>query len=147
MLLIMPFVLKKNKLHIFENIFLLLVLEFLVSTYYAILYVNIDVWKISFKTDLFIIFRVEEVILLPLLLTWYFNIVGQLHAKMYKMALLFFTIGLAYSLEYLLVRFKVITYKDWSSWHSVVILFFILIFTTYMHKGYRRILRREGIIK
>jgi len=140
----MIFVLKKKKLHIYENVFLYFVIVFLITTYYAILYVNIEVWEVSSKNSYFFIFRVVQLITLPLFLTWYFNILGQVRTLYIKGAFSLFVVAIAYVLEYILVQFKVIIYKDWSWWQSLVFIVLILLLTNLFYKVFRNILRKEG---
>ena len=140
----MTFVLKKKKLHIYENVFLYFVIVFLITTYYAILYVNIEVWEVSSKNSYFFIFRVVQLITLPLFLTWYFNILGQVRTLYIKGAFSLFVVAIAYVLEYILVQFKVIIYKDWSWWQSLVFIVLILLLTNLFYKVFRNILRKEG---
>ena len=142
----MIFVLKKKKLHIYENVFLYFVIVFLITTYYAILYVNIEVWEVSSKNSYFFIFRVVQLITLPLFLTWYFNILGQVRTLYIKGAFSLFVVAIAYVLEYILVQFKVIIYKDWSWWQSLVFIVLILLLTNLFYKVFRNILRKEGVI-
>ena len=144
--LLMAFFIKKKQLHPFENLFLLFMLEFMITSYVGILYVNLQVWDISEKVHLYLIFRLNQVILTPLLYLWAFNLVGSKKRnklEIIKISTVF--ILLIYFLEFLLVRWKIIEYINWHAWQSILILSFMMFLSYLLLLSFRKRLSKEGV--
>ncbi|MBB2482572.1 hypothetical protein H5P36_20585 [Bacillus sp. APMAM] len=114
---------KRNKL---ENLFILMIAEFVFSCYYAILYINLDVWTIGKSAELFIIFRLYEVLLTPLLFLLYFNMLPMVKKQLTKICLTALLIGILLGVECWLVLWNVIIYINWQAWKSLL----VFVFTT-----------------
>ena len=137
----------KKRLHVLTNLFNLMVLEMLITCYFAILYINLDLWEVDNHTENFFIFRLHEVVFMPLLYIWYFNLAAQIKSRV---QLLLVTEGLAGILlgsEFLLVQWEIIIYKDWHYWNSIVFFHIILLVSSILQQGFRQILQKEGIEK
>lgn len=140
--LLLSFIVKKQKLTLFENIFIYIIIEFLMTSYCAIFYINVDVWTVANKTGLFIIFRLYEAIVYPVIWLWYFNIMPKRGAK-WLLAIGF--VGIECMVEKALVLLGVITYKDWQVWQSVLVQLFVLLLTSVLLTWFQSILKKEGI--
>jgi hypothetical protein len=125
-LLLLFFFLKRKKLHLHENIFLLMILEFLVTSYCAIIYINLDHWSIAKRTELFIIFRVYEVVMYPVIWIGYFNLLYWKSSRTYQWLLTLGTIGIQAGIEQWLRKWGVIIYRDWSLLQSLLIQMLVL---------------------
>ncbi|MGG1677933.1 hypothetical protein ACIFOT_19540 [Neobacillus sp. NRS-1170] len=144
MLLVSYFIMKK-RLQVFENIFILMILEFLVTSYCAILYINLDVWTVTNKTALFIIFRVYEAIIYPFIWMGYFNLLPIFKSRFFKWILTGLFAGIQSGVERWLVEWDVITYKGWHFWFSFLLQILIVSMVHLALTWYRNLLRKEGI--
>ena len=142
-LLLLFFFLKRKKLYLHENIFLLMILEFLVTSYCAIIYINLDDWNIAKGTELFIIFRVYEVVMYPVIWIIYFNLLLWKGSRTYKWLLTVGTIGIQVGIEQWLRKWSIITYRDWSLLQSLMIQILVLFLTAISLYWYRYMEGRE----
>lgn len=142
-ILLISVVMFKKKLPLLENIFIVMILEFLVSSYCAILYINLDVWEVANGTELFIIFRVYEAIMNPFIWLLYFNLLPMMVSRMSKSIVTLFFVGVQYAVEQWLVRWGVITYRGWHFWQSLFVQLMVLAITSLCLMLYRRILQKE----
>lgn len=143
-ILIITFILLKQKLHSLENIFIFFILEFVITSYCAILYINLKKWGIADNIELFIIFRVYEVIILPILFLLYFNIIHRINQLLKCMITVFF-IGILYLMEWWVRMWDVITYNNWHFWESLIVEVFILFLVSSLLRLFRNQLQKEGI--
>ncbi|MBT2215723.1 hypothetical protein KK120_07800 [Virgibacillus dakarensis] len=143
-LFIIAFSVARKGLNVFENLFIFMVLVFLITSISAILYVNLQVWDITRTLDV-LIYRLYEVIVLPLLYLTYFNVLAAIHERLWKVAYTVFSIAVIYGTELLLVKGEIITYRDWYFWQSLIVISLVLFLTYILYRGFRRVLRREGV--
>ncbi|GGB46412.1 hypothetical protein F3157_10750 [Virgibacillus dakarensis] len=144
-LYIIAFSVSGKKLNVFENLFIFMVLEFLITSFSAILYVNLQVWDITGSLELFFVYRLYEVIVLPLLYLTYFNLLAAIRGRLWKVMFTFFSIAVIYGTELLLVKGEIIAYRDWSFWQSLIVISLVLFSTYILYRWFRRVLRKEGI--
>lgn len=142
---LMMFILARKRLHVFINIFIFMLLEFTITSYFAILSINIKAWELPEQTELILIFYIYEVILLPFIYLWYFNLNEVIQKKWLKAMLIVVLVGVLSLLEYLLVVWEVITYINWHLWQSLLAFIMICIVMKYLQRGFIQILQREGI--
>ncbi len=142
---LMMFFLARKRLHVFINIVTFMLSEFIITSYFAVLSINIKAWELSEQTELVLIFYIYEVILLPFIYLWYFNLNVGIHKRWLKGILFVLLVGVLSLLEYLLVVWEVITYVDWHLWLSLLAFSMILIAIKYLQRGFVQILQREGI--
>lgn len=144
--LIITYGITKKNLHPFENIFLLLILEFIITSYVSILHINLQVWEISEKGTLYLIFRLNEIIITPLLYIFYLNIIGnRKKSRLERIKVSTIFISIIYFLEFLLVKWKIIIYKDWSIWQSLLVIFFVMLLSNFYLLSFRKLLSKEGV--
>ncbi|WP_335443604.1 hypothetical protein [Neobacillus drentensis] len=144
-ILLVSYYIMKKRLHLFENIFILMILEFLVTSYCAILYINLDVWTIANETELFIIFRVYETIIYPFIWLSYFNLQPIFKSPLFKWIWTGLFVGIQSGVERWLVEWDVITYKGWPFWLSFILQTFIVLIVHLALAWYRNLMRKEGI--
>ncbi|MDC3414998.1 hypothetical protein NC797_15265 [Aquibacillus sp. 3ASR75-11] len=144
-LLIMSFFVTKKKCNVLENIFLFCVLEFVFTSYFAILYINHNFWEITKSIEWFIAFRIYEVIIVPLLYMFYYNLIPKLQTKLSKVVYTLLFVGILYGNEYILVKWGVIVYSNWNAWQSILFLSIILTSVYFLLLGFRHILKIEGV--
>jgi hypothetical protein len=126
-----------------ENIFLLMILEFFVTSYCAIIYINLDDWSIAKGTELFIIFRIYEVVMYPVIWIGYFNLLYWKSSRTYQWLLTLGTIGIQIGIEQWLRKWGVITYRDWSLVQSMLIQMLVLFLAAISLYWYRYMEGRE----
>ena len=144
-LLLVSFTIMKRKLHLLENIFLYIIVVFVMTTYSAALYVNSSLWEISVNKDLFVIFRIYQAFGYPFIWILFFNGLPGRETPVYRWSYTVIFICAQLALEQWLVQWKVIIVDGWSLFGSLVIQSFVLFFTAIALKWYRRLLRKEGI--
>lgn len=144
-LLLLFFFLKRKKLLLQENIFLLMILEFIVTSYCAILYINLDVWTIANRTDLFILFRIYEVVVNPVIWLLYFNWLLDRVTRLSKWVLSGLVVGIQVGIEQWMRKWEVIVYRDWYIWESILVHIVVLIITTLCLYRYRKMQGREKV--
>jgi hypothetical protein len=144
--LIATFVIKK-KLTLLENLYIVLVLEFLVTSYGSILYVNTKRWSISQDVESLLSFLLFETIVIPFFLLWYFNLFFSVETTLKRIGLSLILISTLYSIEYFLVYNKAIAYEDWSFLYSLLSYAFILLLTLLLTIPFIRLLQKEEIKK
>lgn len=144
-ILLVSFFILKKRLHLFENIFILMVLELLVTSYCAILYINLDVWTVTNDTELFIIFRVYEAVLYPFIWLWYLNLLPIMKSRLTSWLLTGVFVGVQCGVERWMTVWNVITYKGWPFGLSFIVQILVVVIVNMTLSWYRNLLRKEGI--
>jgi len=142
-LLLLLYCLINKKLHPLESIFIILIVEFIISTYFAIVTVNKEFIEISNKSYLLILFRVHEVITLPIIILLYFNGYALLKTKIMKWFSNVLIIVLLILIEEVIKYWEGITYLQWNVWRSGLFYIFLVLTTSVLLKAYSTILRKE----
>ncbi|MCJ7842474.1 hypothetical protein MUB24_16520 [Lederbergia sp. NSJ-179] len=144
-LLIVVFFIVKKRLNLLENLFIFMIQEFLITSYFSVLYINLKVWKITESHELFIIFRLYEIITIPLLHLTYFNLLVTIKSRLTKLIFTILFVAILYGVEFLLVKGKVIHYNEWHFWQSLLIISFVLLISYLLQLSFKQVLRKEGI--
>lgn len=130
MVVLISFCLLKKNYNRLENLFVLMTVEFVLLCYYAVLYINLDIWTISKETEKFIIFRIYEVLLNPLLFLLYFNLLPLIKKLLAKCGFTVLFIGVLFGVECWMVAWNVIVYKHWHAWQTLTAsLIFVILFS------------------
>lgn len=145
--LLIAFIATKKKLTILENIFMILLLEFILSSYYAVLYVNLGLWEVSKESGLYACFVLYEIAVVPIVYMFYYNKVVFMKSVWIKMTFTIVTIGAIYIAEVLLIYMGVVTYKSWYMWQSLVGIFLLIVLFGFILYGFQLLLKWEGVIK
>lgn len=143
-LLLASFFIMKKRLDLFENLFILMILEFLVTSYCAILYINLDVWTVTNETVPFIIFRIYEAVIWPIVWLLYLNLLPLIKSRFSKGIWTGIFVGIQAGIEFWLVEWNVITYKDWSFGYSIILQILVIMTVNIALSWYRKLLRKEG---
>jgi hypothetical protein len=144
-ILLIAYFIKKKKLHLLESIFIIFVLEMLITSYCAILHINLELWEVSEKPSLNVVFRIYESIISPVIWLFYFNLLPDVQKRITRFFLVVLFICIQVAVEQWLVALKVIWYLDWQIWKSILVQFTVFISIRLLHNVYRKILQREGI--
>jgi hypothetical protein len=144
-ILLIAYFIKKKKLHLLESIFIIFVLEMLITSYCAILHINLEFWEVSEKPSLNAVFRIYESIISPVIWLFYFNLLSDLEKRITKALLVVLFISIQVAVEQWLVAMDVIWYLDWHIWQSIMVQFCVFVAIIVFHNLYRKILQREGI--
>lgn len=145
-LLIIAFSISKKHLYSLENIFMLIMIEFMFTCYIGIVFVNMEVWELSTnKNQQLIIFYIHELITIPVMIVWFHNIWAVMKTTLSRIIFSISFVPLLYSPEFLLVHWQVIIYRKWSSWQALLALAILLLVTNRLQLVFRRILRKDGI--
>ncbi|MRG86121.1 hypothetical protein [Salinibacillus xinjiangensis] len=134
-----------KRLNILENIFILITLEFIITGYVAVLTINLGLWEMAKNAEPYTILRLHEIIILPVLYLWYFNLLDAFKSLLGKSVLTLGALLIFYGSEYLLVRWNVITYNSWNAWYSIFVLFGVIIFIQLLRRGFKHRMLKEGI--
>lgn len=135
----------KKRLSLPENLFIFMIEELMITSYFSILYINLKVWVITNRIPLFIIFRFYEFIVFPLLYVMYFNLLAAIQSRFNKCLFTITYIAILYGVEFLLVQGKVIRYSGWHFWHSLFLITAVLLISYILQFCFRQIIRKEGI--
>lgn len=139
------FVLTRKKNNKLLLIFVFMGIEYLFTSFISVIADNESLWRISEEPSRFFIFRIAEVILIPLLLLWYLEL-GKRISTFFAKVLLFaaWTFLLA-GLEKLLILIKVIDQLKWELWGTFITWIIVLITTILLKKSFSSLLKKEGI--
>ncbi|WP_186578748.1 hypothetical protein [Aquibacillus kalidii] len=124
-LVIMFFVMKKY-LNFLENVFRILLLEFIFTSYCAILSINFEVWKVDKAFHLYYCFALYEVMIVPIAMLIILNLL-PFFKTLKKVMISLLGILVIYMMEFLMVQWGIITYQGWHAWQSVLSLLSLLI--------------------
>ncbi len=130
----------------FENSFIFIILELLISSYFSVLYVNTEVWEVNKNTALFVMFRIYEIIILPILILLFINILKLIPRKWLKGITFIIFLLVTYGVEYTLVHWDIITYIEWVYWKSILIYILLFISVMLLLKFFQRLFQKERII-
>ncbi|MET3698508.1 hypothetical protein SAMN05877753_109148 [Bacillus oleivorans] len=144
---IIAFTLSKKKIHHFELILSFLAIEFIISTYIAVVNTNYSYIEISTKTQDYVTHQIFEIVLLPVLMFLTINS-SEFFKSFYIKGLLGVTlVGVLCSIEYSLLKLNIIEYKGWHIVYSFIAYGLIYIVIQAARYSFRKILIKEGMIK
>ncbi|MBS4174371.1 hypothetical protein [Bacillus sp. FJAT-49736] len=141
MICLICFFLMKNKRNRLDNLFILMMVEFISICYYATVYINLDAWTIGKSTELFIIFRLYEIILNPLIVLFYFNLLPKVKGIWMEIGVSILFLGILFGVECWLVNWDVIRYIGWQSWMSLLAFALGLFILTMLFRGYQVLIK------
>ncbi|GAA0479823.1 hypothetical protein GCM10008986_00330 [Salinibacillus aidingensis] len=135
----------KKTLNVLENSFMYLVLVFFVTGYTAVYYINLKLWSVADDPQLFLILRLYELIMIPLLCLWYFNLVEVCKTWLSRIVLTILMTGILGIVQLIMTYWEVIQYKNWQFWQSIVTFVVLLIVVRLLHVWFQSKLQKEGI--
>ncbi|QHS22412.1 hypothetical protein GWK91_05345 [Virgibacillus sp. MSP4-1] len=145
LLLLIASISTKKTLNILENSFLYLVLVFFVTGYTAVYYINLKLWSVADDPQLFLILRLYEVVMIPVLCLWYFNLLEVCKSWGSKGVLTTFMTGILGMVQLVMTNWGVIQYKNWQFWQSIVTFLVLLLVVRMLHVWFQSKLLKEGI--
>lgn len=144
---LIAFSIAKKRLNLPSNLFIFMIMELLITSYFAVLHINLEVWEITNDLKLFIIFRLYEMIFIPLLYVTYFNLLAAIKLHLNKCMFTIIYIAVLYGVEILLVEGKVIRYNEWHFWQSLLSISLVLFISYLSYLSFNHVLRKEGMGK
>jgi hypothetical protein len=136
----------KKKTPTLTLIFVCLVIEFFFTSFISVIVDNAEFWKVSKEPKDFIIFRVAEVIVIPIVMLFYLEV---LHSKIlvkFKMIYAVIWVLILFGVERLLISLNIFDYTGWHMEWSIAIWFIFLLLTIFTQLLFNKILRSEGVI-
>jgi hypothetical protein len=134
------------KLHLFEIIFIWIVVTFLHQMFYYLVTQNYQLWKTTMQLDLFWGLVMTRMVCIPLLFLWLIEFSRRYSSFLAKAALLLLFISLMVAIDYVMNHAGIIRFVTWSAWYSYAEWFLISTICLLLVRGYCVILRREKFI-
>jgi hypothetical protein len=138
LLILISFCVTPKKMHLFEIIFIWLVVWLLVHPISWIFYVNLTWLKVSTKLGDFWTYLFDHLILIPLLIVIFFEASLKFKSKVAKCILLFLGIFMLMLNEYALFKMEVIHNVNWNIIYSFIEKAFILLVSYFLWMRFRR---------
>lgn len=138
LLILISFCVTPKKLHIFEIIFIWLVVWLLLHPLSWIIYVNLAWIKVSTKLGNFWTFAIDRLILIPLLIVFFFEITLRLKQKSAKWTILTVAVLILMVNEYALLKMDVFQNVKWNIIYSFIEKAFILFVSYFSWLKFRR---------
>lgn len=140
------FTLRKRN-HPLTLIFILMINEFVFTTFISIVVDNEERWKVTEEVKHFIMFRIVEVVLIPLILLLYTEWLLRSNSTWRKALITFLWIVLLLFVEFAAIQGNIYQHKRWEYWMSFILWFTLLFLTAFSQVVFQKLLRREGIIQ
>jgi hypothetical protein len=137
----------KKATHTLTLIFLLMVIEFFFTSFISVIVDNAKLWTVTQTTRYLIMFRVTEVVVFPLLLLWYIELVKRGPSISKKLMISVLWVSVLVGVETILSHVHIFTYENWKVWGSIIVWFTFLSFLQILQSLFSRILFKEGISK
>lgn len=145
LILIISFVLFNKKNNLLVLIFVLMCVEYLFTSFISVIVDNENLWKVSEDPWQFLMFRVAEVIIFPLLFLLYLEIERGMGASTKRLLLKVFATFVLVGIERILVILEIMKYSNWQLWASFLTWFLFLSITSILRKIFSSLLQKEGI--
>lgn len=145
LILIIFFVLINKKNNSLVLIFVFMCIEFLVTSFISVIADNENLWKVSAEPWHFLMFRISEVIIIPLMLLLYLEIERRLTTSAKRFSLLIAATFILVGIERTLPILDLMEYVNWKLWASFLTWVLFLFITSMLRRMYSRILLKEGI--
>jgi hypothetical protein len=136
----------KKKTPILTLIFVCLVVEFFFTSFISVIVDNAELWKVSKNTKDFIIFRVAEVIIIPIVMLFYLEVLHSKISVKFKMIYAVIWVLMLFCAESLLVSLDIFTYTKWQIEWSIAVWSMFLLLVILTQSLFNKILRSEGVI-
>jgi hypothetical protein len=137
----------KKKTPILTFIFVCLVIEFFFTSFISVIVDNAELWKVSQNPKDFIIFRVAEVIVFPIVLLVYLEVLHSKISVIFKSIYALIWVLMLFCVESLLVSLDIFNYAKWKIEWSIVVWFIFLLLVIVTQSVFNQILRSEGVIE
>lgn len=138
LLILISFCVTPKKLHIFEMIFIWLVVWILLHPLSWIIYVNLAWIKVSTRLGDFWSFAFDRLILIPLLIVFFFELSLRFKQKSTKWSFLIVAVLFLMVDEYALIKMEVLNNVKWNIIYSFIEKAFILFVSYFSWMKFRR---------
>jgi hypothetical protein len=140
---LISFLCLKKKLYTLENIFLWLVIVFILATYFDVQTLNYK--HIDFPPNIqkVLTVRALEFSVFPVVIITYINFIQFSFSKASKIILNALTVLILISLEYLLEHLTFLEHHNWTMFYSSVFWQVIVLVSYFFHKVFHKILLKE----
>jgi hypothetical protein len=145
LILIISFILVSRKNNLLLLIFVFMCIEYLFTSFISVIVDNENLWKVSENPGQFLMFRVAEVVIFPLMLLWYLEMEKLLKTSTKRLVLKVIATLILMGIERILVMLDIMKYSKWQLWASFLTWFLLLSITIVLGKIYSRLLQKEGI--
>jgi hypothetical protein len=135
----------KKKTPILTLIFVFLVIEFFFTSFISVIVDNAELWKVSNNPKDFIIFRVVEVIVIPIVMLFFLEILHSKISVKFKMIYAVIWVLMLFCVESLLVSLDIFNYTKWQIGWSITVWFIFLLLVILTQSLFNKILRNEGV--
>lgn len=140
------FVIEK-RLHVYEQVFTYLLFTMVfVTTVDLLTPKNSQYLKVSDDPLLFAMLRLVGVGLIPLVVLFYLEGMNVLDGVFKKGMATLLAIGVLFGVESGVIFLEGIHYDEWQRWWSLIGWFLMLMFAYGSQQGFRRLLRKEGVV-
>ncbi len=137
----------KKYLHIFEQCFLFFLLLVCYTSFLSIITVNLELWKLSEKSQHLIAFRLYGMLFVPITLLWAIDLWQTAKRSFYSSAVLIIClIATLFLGDFLLRNDEVYQYRQWNQWMSLIVWVITFLGALFAQKLFRILLRKEGIL-
>jgi hypothetical protein len=143
-ILIMAFFFLPKTMTLLQNTYVFMLCIFLFTCYCSVLYVNLELWNLSNHVPDYILFRIYQFVVIPMLAVWCCNGKETQKKNSIWVRTFSFTAGM-YFVERLLIGWDVILYKNWNGLFSVVGYLLLLFVIVHLNKWFTFVLRKEGM--
>ncbi|MCX7571536.1 hypothetical protein OS242_16430 [Tumebacillus sp. DT12] len=106
---------------------------------------NSNYFKLSDEPHLFLVERILEVVMIPVLLLLYLNLMLWIQSRTGKVAATVGCYALLLGLEALGAASQAFCYVQYQRWWSLILWAVVMLMATAIQKGIRGLLRREGV--
>jgi hypothetical protein len=146
LLLLIFSVLKLQKLHLFEIIFIWIIVTFLHQIFTAIVTANLELLKIPEQTNQLWGLLIADLIGIPILVIWLFELYVKHDSLLGRSALILLFTSLLVGVDYVMDYVNFVHFTAWSAWNSFAVWFAILTITLLLLLSYRTVLRKEALL-
>jgi hypothetical protein len=145
LLLLIFSVVKLQKLHLFEIIFIWVIVTFLHQNFTAIASLNLDLWKKPEQTNQLLGLLIADLIGIPVIVIWLFELYVKYDSPLARSALFLLFTSLLVGVDYLMDYVNLVHFIFWSPWNSFALWFVILTISLLLLLCYRAVLRKEAL--
>jgi hypothetical protein len=139
-------VVKLQKLHLFEIVFILIIITFLHQNFTFVVTVNLDLWKKPEQVNQTYGLIASRIIGTPFLAIWFFELYTMYRSPLGRTALFLLFASLLAGVDYLMNYAKLIHIVTWSFWSSFATWLVIFSVTLLLLLWYRTILKKEVLL-
>lgn len=135
--------LTSRKMHLFEVIFLWLVIWLVIHNASSVILMNLELLTLSKELKYFWAHLIKRILLYPLIIIWFFEMTLRISHYFKKLFILLLCVCLLTFGDYLAFFIGVYHHKNWNIGYSLIQWGFIVSISYLFWKWYRKILYKE----